>query len=167
MGTMTKRNLKVTEVENTVSKKEEVKVMEDVKVMTIEEMENFAAENNLVVVDTDNENVYELKTSKRAKKVKFVIEIKSEEKPKQVHTTKDRDIKIESGKVGDINVKLIYHRMKDGSKQYRIFLAKKIEGKLKRTRLVNDDIKAIQLDEKKMLEYYQKIMAGKVKVEVA
>lgn len=90
------------------------------------------------------------------------------EKPKQIHESRDRDIKIESGKVGDINVKLIYHRMtKDNSKQYRIFLSKKIDGKLKRTRLVNDEIKAIQTDEKKMLEYYKKIIDRKVKIQVS
>lgn len=89
------------------------------------------------------------------------------EKPKQIHEAKDRDIKIVSGKVGDINVKLIYHRMKDNSKQYRIYLAKKVEGKLKRIRLVNDEIKVIQTDEKKMIEYYQKIIDKKVKIQVS
>lgn len=139
----------------------------EVKVMTIEEMENFAAENNLVVIDTEDDTVFNLRTSKRAKTNKFIVNIKEEEKPKQKREAKDRDIKIESGKVGDINVKLIYHRMKDNSKQYRIFLAGKVDGKLKRTRLVNEEIKKIELDEKKMMAYYKKILAGNVKVQVA
>lgn len=154
------------------NEKEEVKMAKatvETKVMTIEEMENFAGENNLVVIDTEDENTFELRTSKRAKTAKFIIQIKeeAEDKPKQVHEAKDRDIKIDGGKVGDINVKLIYHRMKDSSKQYRIFLAQKVDGKLKRVRLVNDEIKAIQSDEKKMREYLQKVLAGKVKVKVA
>ena len=157
-------------------------------VLTIEEMENLAAEKNLEIIDSEKEEIFFLK-SKRAKNPKYEVQIKEDEneqpkeelkeesepenqpqedcKPKQVHESKDRDIKIESGKVDDINVKLIYHRMKDDSKQYRIFLAKKIDGKLKRTRLVNEEIKNIQTDEKKMIEYYQKIINGKIQIQVA
>ena len=121
-------------------------------VRSFEELENLAAEKGLIVVNTDNENVFNLKTSKRAKTVKMEVEVREEEvqeeevqeeeevKEKQVHIPRDRDIKIESGKVGDIGVKLIYHRMKDGEKQFRIFLSQKIDGKLKRVRLVNDEI---------------------------
>ena len=50
--------------------------------------------------------------------------------------------------------------MKNGEKQFRIFISEKVDGKLKRTRLVNDEIKSIQSDEKKMLTYYQKITKG-------
>lgn len=138
----------------------------ETKVMTIEEMENFAGENNLVVIDTNDENKYELKTSKRAKTVKYIVEIKSEEKPKQVHESRDRDIKIESGKVGDINVKMIYHREKDGTKQYRIFLAQKVDGKLKRTRYMTEELRTNQKDEKFVKKVYDQIIAGKVKVKV-
>lgn len=88
------------------------------------------------------------------------------EKVKQVHESKDRDIKIESGKVGDINVKMIYHREKSGEKQYRIFLAQKVDGKLKRKRYITDEIKANQKNEKLIKEVYDKIIAGKVKIKV-
>ena len=158
-----------TATNNTVSKEEKkmAKATVETKVMTIEEMENFAGENNLVVVDTENENKYELRTSKRAKTAKFIIQIAEEPKAKQVHEAKDRDIKIESGKVGDIGVKMIYHREKDGTKQYRIFLAQKVDGKLKRTRYMTEELKANQKDEKFVKKVYDQIIAGKVKVQVA
>ena len=82
---------------------------------------------------------------------------KNEEVQKQVHIARDRDIKIESKKVGDIGVKLIYHRTKDGTKQYRIFIAQKVDGVLKRNRLNNDELKAIDRDESKCLNYFNKI----------
>lgn len=139
----------------------------ETKTMSIEEMENFAAEQNLVVVDTDDENKYELRTSKRAKTAKFIIQIAEEKKAKQVHESKDRDIKIKSGKVGDINVKMIYHREKDGTKQYRIFLAQKVDGKLKRTRFMTEELKKNQKDEAYVKKVYDSIIAGKTKVKVA
>lgn len=95
------------------------------------------------------------------------IENESEEKPKQIHEAKDRDIKIESGKVGDIGVKMIYHREKSGEKQYRIFLAQKVDGKLKRTRYMTEELKANQKDEVFVKKIYEQILAGKVKVQVA
>ena len=91
----------------------------------------------------------------------------AEEKPKQVHEAKDRDIKIKSGKVGDINVKMIYHREKDGTKQYRIFLAQKVDGKLKRTRYMTEELKKNQKDENFVKKVYDSIIAGKTKVKVA
>lgn len=97
----------------------------------------------------------------------YQIVDKMPEKEKQVHEAKDRDIKIESGKVGDINVKMIYHREKDGTKQYRIFLAQKIDGKLKRTRYMTEELKKVQKDEKAVKAVYDKILAGKIKVKVA
>ena len=142
---------------------------EKMVVKSFEEMENLAAEKGLVIVNTDNENVFNLKTSEKAKTVKMEVEVQEEEevKEKQVHIPRDRDIKIESGKVGDIGVKLIYHRMKDGEKQFRIFLSQKIDGKLKRVRLVNDEIKSIERDEEKMIEYLHKILNKEIEVKVA
>ena len=154
--------------------------IEKMVVKSFEELENLAAEKGLIVINTDNENVFNLKTSKRAKTIKMEVEVQEEEevkeeevqeeeevKEKQVHIPRDRDIKIESGKVGDIGVKLIYHRMKSGEKQFRIFLSQKIDGKLKRVRLVNDEIKSIEKDEKKMIEYLHKILNKEIEVKLA
>ena len=143
--------------------------IEKMVVKSFEELENLAGEKGLVIINTDNENIFNLKTSEKAKTVKMEVEVQEEEevKEKQIHIPRDRDIKIESGKVGDIGVKLIYHRMKDGEKQFRIFLSQKIDGKLKRVRLVNDEIKSIEKDEKKMTEYLHKILEKKIQVKVS
>lgn len=90
-----------------------------------------------------------------------------EEKSKQVHESKDVDIKIVSGKINDINIKMIYHREKSGEKQFRIFLAKKIDGKLRRTRYMTEELKKNQKDEVFVRKVYDDIMAGKVKINVA
>lgn len=130
---------------------------------TMEEIENIMADRGLSFDPIDEEHV-NLKKGNRIvlKNVRILPEESdnsdnSEKSEKQVHIPRDRDIKLESIKVGDIGVKIIYHRMKDSSKQYRIFLAQKIDGKLVRTRLVNEDIKKIDTDEEKMLAYYHKI----------
>ena len=141
--------------------------IEKMVVKSFEELENLAGERGLVIVNTDNDNIFNLKTSEKAKTVKMEVEVQEEEVQKQVHIPRDRDIKIESGKVGDIGVKLIYHRMKDGEKQFRIFLSQKVDGKLKRVRLVNDEIKSIEKDEKKMVEYLHKILNKEIKIKVA
>lgn len=163
---------------NTVAKKaentKEVKVMKanEIQVITEEQMDNMMAEGwSMEPADDDTQVVLK----KGRKKVTYQIKEwlpkqkvskksdksdKNEEGQKQVHIARDRDIKIDSCKVGDIGVKIIYHRMKDQSKQYRIYIAEKVDDKLKRTRLVNDEIKAIQSDEKKMIAYYQKITKG-------
>lgn len=167
MANKKNQNTATQTTNNTVSKEEKNMKAIETKTMSIEEMENFAAEQNLVVVDTDDENKYELRTSKRAKTAKFIIQIAEEKKAKQVHEAKDRDIKIESGKVGDINVKMIYHREKDGTKQYRIFLAQKVDGKLKRTRFMTEELKKNQKDEAYVKKVYDSIIAGKTKVKVA
>lgn len=144
----------VSKEEKVMAKKAEEKKVE-LEVITEEQMENMISEG-WSMDEAEEEGQVILKKG-RTKKAYKVAEW---QKTKQVHTPQDRDIKIESTKVGDINVKLIYHRMKDGVKQYRIFIAQKVNGKLQRTRLVNEDIKAIQSDEKKMLAYYHKITKG-------
>ena len=146
---------------------QKIQKIEKMVVKSFEELENLAAEKGLIISNTDNENIFNLKTSEKAKTVKVEVEVQEEEVQKQVHIPRDRDIKIESGKVGDIGVKLIYHRMKDGEKQFRIFLSQKVDGKLKRVRLVNDDIRSIERDEKKMIEYLHKILNKEIKVKVA
>lgn len=81
------------------------------------------------------------------------FEIKS-----QIHIKRDRDIKIDMKKIDNYNLKLIYHRKKDESKEYRLFISyKDDENNLKRIRMINDEIKSIHSDEKKMIEYFNKL----------
>lgn len=137
-----------------MTKSTEAKKME-LEVITEEQLDNLISEG-WQMLDSEDETQVVLKKGRK----KVVYQVKEWSKPKQVHIPRDRDIKIESTKVGDIGVKIIYHRMKDGEKQFRIYIAEKVDGKLKRTRLVNDDIKAIQSDEKKMVAYYHEITKG-------
>ena len=123
---------------NTVSKEE--KNMTNINVITEELIAAAKAEGKKVIrgrKGTKNEGFVKV-DGERYQIVEKMPE--AEEKPMQVHEAKDRDIKIKSGKVGDINVKMIYHREKDGTKQYRIFLAQKVDGKLKRTRYMTISI---------------------------
>lgn len=148
-----------TATNNTVSKEEK-----NMKNVTVELIEAAKAEGKKVQMGrkgTKNEGFVKIDGEQ------YQVVEKMPEKEKQVHEAKDRDIKIESGKVGDINVKMIYHREKDGNKQYRIFLAQKIDGKLKRTRYMTEELKANQKDEKFVKKVYDQIITGKVKVQVA
>lgn len=80
------------------------------------------------------------------------------EKKIQIHQKLDRDIKIDMKKIDDYNIKLIYHRKKDNSKEYRLFISYKDEDKkLIRKRMINDSIKKIHNDENKMIDYFNKI----------
>lgn len=91
------------------------------------------------------------------------INIENFEIKNQIHISRDKDIKIESKKIDNFNIKLIYHRKKDESKEYRIFIAYKNEdNKLKRIRLLNEEIRDIHLNEKKMLEYFEKIKKNQI-----
>lgn len=141
------------EVKNMTKAAEEKKM--ELEVITEEQLDNLISEG-WQMLDSEDETQAVLKKGRK----KVTYQIKEWSKTKQVHIPRDRDIKIYSCKVGDIGVKIIYHRMKDQSKQYRIYIAEKVDGKLKRTRLVNDEIKNIQSDEKKMVAYYQKITKG-------
>ena len=141
------------EVKNMAKAAEEKKM--ELEVITEEQLDNLISEG-WQMEESEDETQVVLKKGRK----KVTYQVKEWSKTKQVHTPQDRDIKIDSCKVGEIGVKIIYHRMKDGEKQFRIFIAEKVDGKLKRTRLVNDDIKAIQSDEKKMVAYYQKITKG-------
>lgn len=97
----------------------------------------------------------------------IVEEMPIEEKKKQIHTPKDRDIKIDSKKIEEYGVKLIYHRMKDDSKDYRIYISYKENDKLKRIRLRNEKIDSISKDEKKMIDYYNKLTIKEIKAKIA
>lgn len=148
-----------TATNNTVSKEEK-----NMKNITVELIEAAKAEGKKVQMGrkgTKNEGFVKIDGEQ------YQIVEKMPEKEKQVHEAKDRDIKIESGKVGNINVKMIYHREKDGTKQFRIFLAQKVNGKLKRVRYMTEELKANQKDEKFVKKIYDQIIAGKIKVQVA
>lgn len=86
------------------------------------------------------------------------INIDNFEIKNQIHIKRDRDIKINMKKIDNYNIKLIYHRKKDNSKEYRLFISyKDEENNLRRIRMVNNEIKSIHSDEKKMKEYFSKI----------
>lgn len=80
------------------------------------------------------------------------------EKKIQIHNKIDRDIKIDMKKIDDYNIKLIYHRKKDDSKEYRLFISYKDENKkLIRKRMINNSIRKIHNSEDKMIDYFNKI----------
>lgn len=158
---------------NTVAKKaentKEVKVMKanEIQVITEEQMDNMMAEGwSMEPADDDTQVVLK----KGRKKVTYQIKEwlpkqkaskksdKNEEGQKQVHIARDRDIKIDMKKIDNFNLKLIYHRKKDNNKEYRLFISfKDKENNLKRIRMINEEIKDIHSNEKKMIEYFNKI----------
>lgn len=86
------------------------------------------------------------------------------EKKTQIHQKKDKDIKIDMKKIDEYNLKLIYHRKKDDSKEYRLFISYKDENnKLIRKRLINDSIKKIHNNEDEMINLFNKINKNMIK----
>jgi len=86
------------------------------------------------------------------------INIDNFEVKNQIHIKRDRDIKIDMKKIEKYNLKMIYHRKKDNEKEFRLFISyKDDENNLKRIRMINNEIKSIHSDEKKMREYFSKI----------
>ena len=80
----------------------------------------------------------------------------------QIHIQKNQDIKLEMIKIDRYNLKLIYHMKKNQKKEYRIFISyKNSDNKLKRFRLLNEDIMKIQNNEKKMRNYLKNIIEEK------
>lgn len=80
----------------------------------------------------------------------------------QIHIQKNQDIKLEMMKIDRYNLKLIYHLKKNQKKEYRIFISyKNSDNKLKRFRLLNDEIMKIQNNEKKMRNYLKNIIEEK------
>lgn len=160
------QNAEAQETKKVEFKKMEGKTMEEKKFIT-EEMIAEAKEAGQKVrrgrKGTKNEGYVDID----GEKYQVVDKLpEDEKKPKQVHEPKDRDIKIESGKVGDIGVKMIYHREKDGTKQFRIYLAQKVDGKLKRIRYNTEEMKKNQKDEKFIKKVYDSILSGKTKVKI-
>ncbi len=86
------------------------------------------------------------------------------EKKIQIHQKKDENIKIKMIKLDEYNLKLIYHRKKDNSLEYRIFISYKDENKkLIRKRMRNSEIDSIQDNEKKMIKYLDSIQKSDIK----
>ena len=114
------------------------------KEMTIEQMENFASENNLKVKDTDNETRYDLYDGRKKMYEVTIIE----EKKKQVHVRTGETLKAWSGKDSKgVAYKVIYRKSKDRAELWK---AEKDEaGKLHRNRIINKDIE-------QTVEAYQK-----------
>ena len=100
------------------------------------------------------ENTYTFRLKDGKKVLNYVVRLQ-----KQVHEAKDKDIKVWSGKAGEFGVKVIYHRLKDGKKQFRIFISYKANGKLVRRRLVNDEVKKFESDEAGMVGYAKALTA--------
>ena len=76
----------------------------------------------------------------------------------QIHIKKDNDIKIKSIKRAIFNLKLIYHIDKSGNKEYRIFFSFYDEDKkLKRYRIKSKEMKEVEKDLNKSIEYLNKL----------
>lgn len=145
-------------------KKSEIKKIEN---QIIEIMNDLSLE---IIRNEENQKIL-ISDSKRNEILSYLDNELSEdiqneifEKKIQIHNKIDRDIKIEMIKISDYNIKLIYHRKKDNSKEYRLFISyKNQEKKLIRKRLINDKIKKIQDNEELMIEYLHKIKENQIK----
>lgn len=143
-------------------KKENLKKEYEIKKMNQKEFENFKKENeSLIYSFEDDENSFMIRKNK---KNLYIIQIS--EKKERNHL--DRDIKIDSKKINDIGIKLIYHRDKNSEKEYRIFISYKDENKkLIRKRLRNKKIDSISRDEEKMISYYQNLTLEEIKEKIS
>ena len=136
----------------------------------MKKIENLLNDFNFEIIFNEEKQKYQLSKKNYNELIDFLnensdenINIENFEIKNQIHISRDKDIKIESKKIDNFNIKLIYHRKKDESKEYRIFIAYKNEdNKLKRIRLLNEDIKEIHLNEKKMKEYFEKIKKNQI-----
>ena len=132
-----------------MNKKNEMSFEE--KVLDVLKKDSIKKEDNKVVLNLSQFNKIELLNKELLKDdSNYILKIQS-------HEAKDRDIKLESRKIDNYNLKLIYHKKKDGQLEYRIFVAFKENDVLKRIRLVNPQIAEIQNNESKMRTYLSKI----------
>ena len=126
-----------------------------------------------MIEDENNNQLFYLKKSDLEELKEFIkenseeyknIDLENFQKKNQIHISRDKDIKIDMIKISEYNIKLIYHRKSDDKKEYRIFISyKDKDKKLIRRRLINEDIKKIHSDEKKMIEYFKKISENQIK----
>lgn len=146
-------------------KRENLKKDYEIREMKREEIQKLLEENqNLKLMKfEDEEDFFMIRENKKSL---FIIHQISEEKKER--RILDKDIKIDSRDLEEYHIKLIYHRMKDNSKEYRIFISFKDENKkLIRRRLRNEKIDSISKDEKKMIEYYQNLSKREIKEKIS
>jgi len=140
----------------------------------IESMNMNINENNEYIMNIQMKRDFESKIQKELKidskdSKKFILSFRDSDDKKnyqikfrlfQFHNLIDRDIKIKSEKFNQfINLKLIYHRKKNNEKEFRIFYSFKDKNqKLRRFRLLNENIQKIQNDEEKMIEYFDDLI---------
>ena len=116
--------------------------------------ENEEFNQNFQIIDEEKnlKIIRDLKNNQNILKIKII----------QIHIQKNQDIKLEMMKIDRYNLKLIYHMKKNQKKEYRIFISyKNSDNKLKRFRLLNEDIMKIQNNEKKMRNYLKNIIEEK------
>ena len=116
--------------------------------------ENEEFNQNFQIIDEEKnlKIIRDLKNNQNILKIKII----------QIHIQKNQDIKLEMMKIDRYNLKLIYHMKKNQKKEYRIFISyKNSDNKLKRFRLLNEDIIKIQNNEKKMRNYLKNIIEEK------
>lgn len=117
-------------------------------------------------IDSNFHDEFEMKDNKNNKNLKlFIDKYDSENQIQiliqfQIHQERDKDIKIDSRKRESDNhsFKIIYHRNKDNSLEYRIFESyRDSENKLKRIRIRNNEIKKIEKNKDKMMKYFESL----------
>ena len=116
--------------------------------------DNEEFNQNFQIIDEEKnlKIIRDLKNNQNILKIKII----------QIHIQKNQDIKLEMIKIDRYNLKLIYHMKKNQKKEYRIFISyKNSDNKLKRFRLLNEDIMKIQNNEKKMRNYLNNIIEEK------
>ena len=133
-------------------------------------MNNSQFERFYDYIDSNYHDEFEMRENEKNHNLKLFID-KSDSNNKikiliqyQIHNDRDRDIKIKSQKreSDSHNFKLIYHRNKDDSLEFRIFESYKDENnKLKRIRLRNDKIKKIERDKEKMIKFFDSLFEEK------
>ena len=114
--------------------------------------DEFNQNFQIIDIEKNQKIIKDLKNNQNILKIKII----------QIHIQKNQDIKLEMMKIDRYNLKLIYHMKKNQKKEYRIFISyKNSDNKLKRFRLLNEDIMKIQNNEKKMRNYLKNIIEEK------
>ena len=133
-------------------------------------MNNSQFERFYDYIDSNYHDEFEMKENKDNKNLKLFIDKSNSENQiqieiqSQIHIFRDKDIKIESRKreSDSHNFKIIYHRNKDNSLEYRIFESYRDENnKLKRIRIRNSEIKKIEKNKEKMMKYFNSLFNEK------
>lgn len=135
-------------------------------------MNNSQFERFYDYIDSNYHDEFEMKENKDNKNLKLFID-KSDSNNQiqiriefQIHQERDKDIKIESRKreFDNHQFKIIYHRNKDNSLEYRIFESyRDSENKLKRIRIRNSEIKKIEKNKEKMIKYFNSLFKDEKK----